>query len=148
MAARGLRSILRAQVKRLSKSGVVGGAASIVDLILLTVLVQWFSFTPSQANAPALLCGLLIQFLGNRIFVFEATQAKAGPQFIGFLLSEAVAFGLNIACFEWLLRLTVPLHLHYTLVRVLGTFSVYIGFSYPVWHWVFTPDSQRAKLNK
>lgn len=133
---------LKKQTQKIGRASLVGGLATACSIGALTVMIQVFGLTTSQANAPSLASGMLIQFLGNRYFVFKASEATLGPQILLYALEEAIAFGLNLLAFELLTQHT---SLHYTLARMVGTFVVFAGFSYPTWHWVFKNRTAQPK---
>jgi putative flippase GtrA len=102
----------------------------------MAVMVR-LGYTPQQANIPSLAAGTVFQFLGNRYFVFKAQEGRVERQAAAFILCEAVAFGLNVAFFDWVSRQT---DIHYTFIRLGTTFVVFAGFSYPLWHWIFRKE--------
>ena len=119
---------------RLARGAAVGVVATAADLLLLAVLVEVSGLSPLVANVPALLAGAAVQFLGCRHLVFDAGSGSLGRQVVGFSLAEAGTLALNALAFHALVTLSpVP----YAIARPLGTFLVFIGFSYPVWHLVF-----------
>ncbi len=117
------------------KSVLVGGLATIADLVSLAVLVEVFALSPSVANVPALLLGVLVQYFGNKYLAFEDRSRDHLRQGSQFALVEAAALALNAALFQ--IGITA-LGLPYPVARVLGSFLVYVGFSYPLWRRVFT----------
>jgi len=119
---------------RFSRSLIVGAVATLVDLTVLTVLVQLFGVSAQVANVPSLLAGLTVQFLGNRTFVFKANKGRVSKQLGAFVAAEAGALVLNALGFAALVAWTpVP----YPLARLVGEAVVYVGYSYPLWHLVF-----------
>ena len=130
---------------RFLKSIVTGGAASIADFATLTVLVELFRLSPTQANIPSLLVGAAIQFVGNRHLVFKAGHLSVGPQLVGFAIVELGTFALNAASFYGVVRFTpVP----YPIARVACSFVVFTTFSYPLWKRVFAPSQRPAEPDK
>lgn len=124
----------RIQKSRFAKTAIVGGTATALDLILLVVLVKGHLLTPEQANLPSLFAGSAVQFLGNRYWVFQAADRPWGRQLLGFMIAEAISFGLNWLGFDLLVRHT---DIFYPLARPLSVAVVFFGFSYPVWKWIF-----------
>lgn len=119
---------------RFARGAGVGVVATVVDLLTLALLVEVASLHPTLANVPALLVGAAVQFVGCRHVVFGAGDGSLRRQLVGFALAEAGTLLLNALAFHALVTLTpVP----YALARPLGTFLVFIGFSYPVWQRVF-----------
>jgi putative flippase GtrA len=112
----------------------VGAVASLVDLVVLVVCVEALEVAPTVANAPALLAGALVQFVGCRHLVFRAHDGALGRQIVAFAATEAATLALNAIAFHLLVTLTpIP----YGAARLLGTFVVFAGFSFPIWHRVF-----------
>ena len=124
-------------MKTLARSALVGVAATAVDLATLTILVQVLGLRPEAANLPALVLGLVAQFVGNKLFAFgDHTTDRLARQGGLFLLVETGAFLLNAGIFHLLVTLTpIP----YPVARVAGQSLVYFGFSYPLWGHVFAP---------
>jgi putative flippase GtrA len=123
----------------LSRSAIVGVAATLADLAML-MLLDRLGVSPAWANVPALTLGIVIQFVGNKLWAFRDrnNDARALARQGGtFLAIEAVAFVLNAALFHVLAVLVgVPA----LLARVLVSAAVYFGFSFPLWGRVFIAD--------
>ena len=126
---------------RFVKSVLAGGVATLLDLSVLTLLVEGFGLTPSRANVPALLAGALVQFVGSRRFVFRATEGAVSRQLAGFAAVEAGTFALNAALFHLAVTRTP---LPYPVARLACQFLVYAGFSYPLWTRVFSVPAKSA----
>jgi putative flippase GtrA len=114
----------------LFRSAVVGLLATASDLGSLLLLIHGVGLTKRAANVPSLLPGLLIQFVGNKLFAFDDRSREIVRQGSRFFLIELVAFGLNVLLFDMLVTLTP---IHEILARLLGTNIVYLGFSFPMW---------------
>ncbi|MFT5353811.1 MAG: putative flippase GtrA [Polyangiales bacterium] len=126
--------------KRLAGAFGVGGLATLVDLGLLLVLVELLGLSPEAANVPALLGGAVVQFVGCRELVFRGGDKRSVRSTLApFALVEAGTLLLNAFLFVALVKL---LPVPYVLVRVLTTFVVFVGFSFPAWHWVFAPKRE------
>jgi putative flippase GtrA len=122
-------------LSRISKTLVVGGVATAADFALLVGFVQFGGWTPQKANVPSLVLGALIQFLGNRYFVFKhARHNHFGKQMLGFAAAEAAALLVNAGLYYALVTWT---NINFALARPLGTFLVFSLFSYPMWALVF-----------
>lgn len=131
---------------RLARSAIVGVVATLVDLAVLGLLVELAHLPTAWANVPALTLGLLVQFVGNKVFAFgdRTTEARAlARQGSLFLAVEVVAFLLNAGLFH---LLTPVVGLPWWLGRVAASAAVYFGFSYRLWALVFAAPSgpQRA----
>jgi hypothetical protein len=66
--------------------------------------------------------------------VFRAEQGSVRKQLGGFALTEAGTLILNGLLFHLLVSLTP---LPYPFARAVGTFLVFVGFSFPLWAKVF-----------
>jgi putative flippase GtrA len=131
-----LRAISQILV-RFARSAGIGALATAIDLVTLALLVEVGGLPPTAASVPALSAGALVQFAGCRHVVFDS--AKRSPirrQAVGFVLVELVALVLNGLTFHGLVALT---GLPYGAARVACTLAVFVGFSFPAWHWVFEP---------
>ena len=116
----------------LFRSAAVGLLATASDLGSLMLLIHVVGLHPDlgHANVPSLLPGLLVQFVGNKLFAFDDRSQALVKQGSRFLLIEAVAFALNVILFDVLVSMTP---IHEVLARLLGTNIVYLGFSFPLW---------------
>ncbi len=112
----------------------MGIAATVADLGTLYFLVESGLTSARVANLPSLLAGFCVQFLGNRYWVFRASEPPWLNQLSKFCLVEALSFGLNWLAFEQLITHT---SLHYSLARMLSVAAVFFGFSYPLWKRIF-----------
>ncbi|MEM9067879.1 MAG: GtrA family protein [Myxococcota bacterium] len=121
-------------VRTLAATIGVGGLATLADLVTLTALVELVGLSPQSANVPALVAGAAVQFVGCRHLVFRATEGSLRRQLGGFLAVEAATLALNGLVFAGLVALTP---LPYALARLIGTFGVFAGFSFPLWRVVF-----------
>jgi putative flippase GtrA len=130
-----------------ARSALAGGAATLVDLGVIAVAVGLLHLSPAVANAPALLAGAVVQFVGNRWFAFRAGAGGLGRQAMLFLVAEAVTIALN-----WALYQAVVTHFEVgalgaggaVLIRALTTNAVFLLWSYPVWKRIFQPTPAAA----
>ena len=121
-------------METLLRSAGVGVAATVADLVALVLLVQLAGLPPAAANVPALLAGVAVQFLGNKLFAFRDHRNDWARQGALFAVVEAGALALNALAFHVLVTATpVP----YALARVISSSAVYFGFSYPLWGKIF-----------
>ena len=119
---------------RFGRSVIVGLVATMADMATLTSLVQIFHVTPVHANVPSLLVGMAVQFIGVRRWVFHAEEGSVFNQALRFAFAELGTLLLNAVVFHVLVTHTpIP----YWLDRPIGTFAVYVGFSYHAWKRVF-----------
>lgn len=122
----------------LFRSAGVGVLATLVDLLVLGILVEWAGVPATAANLPALVAGLAVQFLGNKYFAFRDHSRSFVRQGLGFLLVEAGTLTLNALAFDVLVRWA---GLGWPLARLLGSSAVYFTFSFPLWRLVFRADA-------
>jgi putative flippase GtrA len=126
----------------LTRSALVGVAATAVDLATLAVLVESLRLAPAAANVPALLAGLLAQFLGNKLVAFGDRSPAWLGQGARFALVEAGALLLNAVLFQ---LLTAGAEVPYLGARALASAAVYFLYSYPLWGRIFrAPEGGRA----
>jgi putative flippase GtrA len=119
---------------QLLKSAGVGLLATVADLVALFALVELGGLAPTLANVPALLIGAAVQFVGCRHVVFGAAGGSLRRQLAGFAAAEAATLLLNALAFHALVTMTP---LPYGFARPLGTFLVFVLFSFPMWKLVF-----------
>jgi putative flippase GtrA len=134
------RSILR--------SSAVGLFATGLDFGALALLVSALGVPARVASVPALLLGILVQFVGNKRFVFRDTSREWLRQAGLFMAVEALGFLANLVVFDRLLVLTP---LPYLACRLLSTLCVYFGLCWPLWARIFVPrggDVSHARGSK
>lgn len=122
-------------LRTLSRSAVVGAAATGVDFLCLAVLVSALGVPARAASIPALSLGIVAQFIGNKFFAFRDRSPDWGRQAACFLAIEALGFACNALCFDRLLVLT---HLPYAICRMLSTSVVYFCICLPLWSRLFS----------
>ena len=118
----------------LMRSSAVGVFATLSDLTTLLLLIQGVGLSPEWANVPSLLPGLAVMFLGNKYFAFGDRSRRVVKQGVRFLFVEAWAFVLNALLFH---VLTKEAEVPFLLARMLGTCIIYLGFSFPLWTFIF-----------
>lgn len=123
------------------RSAGVGVVATVVDLMSLAWMVHALHVSPRVASAPALLLGVLVQFVGNKSLAFRDRDPRWAPQAARFFAVEAVAFAANLALFDLATR-AVPLPA--VLLRVVTTSAVYFGLCLPLWSRIFSATSNAA----
>lgn len=124
------------KIRTFSRSGLVGIAATLVDLGALVLFVEPLGMPPVWANVPALLLGLLVQFFGNKFFAFSDHSKDYVRQGGLFALVEICAFTLNAIAFH---LLVVVFFMPYLPARLLGSSMIYFAFSFPLWRLIFRP---------
>ncbi len=130
----GWASTLTKRVRTVSRSALVGGVATLVDLAAMAVLVYGVGILPRFASPLSLALGLGCQFIGNKVFAFEDRSRAWGRQAALFLGVEAVGFIANVAIFELASRFS-PLPLLVT--RMATQALVYFALCLPAWTWIF-----------
>ncbi len=115
---------------RFARALMVGAAATTADFAVFTFVHRVLHVDPAIARAPALATGALVQFLGNRMFTFRATDGDIKRHARLFFIYEAGAYLANLLIFSRLVKwITV---IPPELVTFLGTFVVFAFYSYPV----------------
>lgn len=123
------------------RSALAGAAATAVDLSLLAMLVGVVGTSARLANVPALLAGAVVQFFGNRHFAFRAESGALGRQLPLFILTEAVALGLNGVLYDFVARAVSLDAMLAVMVRLGVSFVVFSAWSHPVWKRIFVPKA-------
>jgi putative flippase GtrA len=127
------------QVGRFLRALLAGGAATIVDMVVLALLVSAAGVSPRLANVPALIVGGVVSFFANRHWVFRARHGPLPEQATLYVLVELVALAGNGILFDAVMRLPL-LALHagwYAPARLVTSHVVFLVWSYPLWRFVF-----------
>lgn len=124
------RDPLRVRSLRLLRALMVGAVATLADFTVLTVCIRLVHLEPSIARAPALFTGALVQFLGNRWFTFRAQSGAISRHARLFLAFESLAYLGNLLVYRYLVRAITVLPPE--LVSFVGTFVIFVGYSYPI----------------
>lgn len=125
---RGLLQILR--------SGLGGLVATLGDLGTLTLLVQVFAVSPRIASVPALLVGNVVMFFAQKL-AFEAKGGDVRRELVRFALVQAGGFLLTAALYDAALAFVPGAKSWYVATRLVVTNLVWLGYSFPLWRWVF-----------
>jgi putative flippase GtrA len=133
------KETLPTRALRLLRAGIAGGAATVVDLGVLAVLVSAFHVDPRAASVPALLCGGTVNFFGNRHFAFRASKESLARQAALYTVVEIVALTLNGLAYDAVLRSVPHAAGAYWAVRLATSHLVFLVWSYPMWSRVFRP---------
>ena len=80
-----------AEVFRVARFGLVGGAAALIYAACLLALVHFFDVRSVVASALAYLVAIPFSFLGQKYFTFRST-GKVQQEFAGFVILQ----GLNL----------------------------------------------------
>jgi putative flippase GtrA len=129
--------VLPPSVQRLLRSALAGGLATIVDLGVLTGLVSLAGWTARAASAPALIVGGVAAFITQKYFAFKATGGSVVRQATQFALVQIGSAVLSGVLYDVVLRSVPSLTSAYVVVRLVTSNLVWLGFSYPLWHFVF-----------
>jgi len=128
---------LRPLLLRLLRSAGAGGTATLVDLASLSAMVALLGLTPRAASVPALTLGSIAMFFGQKHFAFRARGGPVVREAVQFALVQVVGLALNAALYDVALKAS-PLAAHwYIAARLVTTNIVWLGFSFPTWHYVF-----------
>jgi putative flippase GtrA len=120
----------------LLRSGAAGLLATLTDLALLTVLVQFGGLPPRVASVPALAAGMTVMFFAQRQLAFRA-QGKIARQALLFTLVQAGGFALTLGLYELGLRGLPHAAQYYVPLRLAVTNVVWLAYSFPLWRLVF-----------
>jgi putative flippase GtrA len=131
---------LRPLIGRLLRSAVAGGLATLVDLGVLTGLVALFGLTPRAASVPALIAGGIVAFVTQKRYAFRAPGGRVLRQAMQFGVVQVGSAILTGLLFDLVLRFVPRLTSSYVVVRLVTSNLVWLGFSFPLWHFVFRPS--------
>jgi putative flippase GtrA len=125
------------------RSACVGALATITDLVALTLLTSVVGLHVRVASAPALVLGVVVQFVGNKLFAFRDRDSRWATQAIRFVCVEVLGFIANLALFDGIVRVVV---LPPVVVRLITTSVVYFCVCLPLWGRVFS--NKRASTSE
>jgi putative flippase GtrA len=125
------------RVRLLSRSALVGGGATLIDFAALGALTA-LGLSARLASPPALLLGLLAQFVGNKLFAFRDRSSRWAEQSLAFAGVECVALVANLGLFDLLVGVG---GLPWWLARVLATACVYWLICLPAWSRIFAQEA-------
>ncbi len=114
---------------RFARTLMVGGAASVVDFIILVVGVRLLHLESLLARGVALALSGVVLFYGSRTFGFRAQAGSVARQAKWFVLSEVVGLGLNLLAFQ---ALAVAGRWAPELISLPANALVFLAYSYPV----------------
>jgi putative flippase GtrA len=130
---------MRGVVIRLVRSGGAGALAAGADLVTLTAQSELFGIAPRIASVPALTLGTIVMFFAQKYLAFQSTSKPSARELVLFALVQAGGYGLTLVAYDLSLRFVPWLAVHYVLARLAVTNLVWLGYSFPLWHWVFRP---------
>ena len=126
---------------RLLRSGGAGALASGADLATLTGLVELASVRPETASVPALTVGNVAMYFGQKYLAFQSGGKPTLRELAPFALVQAGGFALTALGYDLALRVAPALNAHYVGLRLIVTNLVWVGYSFPLWHYVFRPPT-------
>jgi putative flippase GtrA len=129
--------VLRALLYRLLHSAGAGAVATLVDIGSLTAMVSLFGLSPRVANVPALLLGSLVMFFGLKRFAFRGRGGGVRREVALFTIVQLVGIALSGLLFDALVVWSPLAERWYVGTRLAANNVVWLGFSFPAWHWVF-----------
>lgn len=130
-------------MRKLARSILATGAATVTDLATLTFLVSGLRFSPRVASVPALLLAGVVSFITNRTFAFRVRGADGMPrQAALFAALQSTTIALNAVAFDALMHVRGAPQ-HYWLVRLAVSNLVYLTWSFPMMNRVFTRGEVR-----
>lgn len=131
------------------RSALAGGAATLVDLGTLALLVGVLGVPARVASIPALLAGAVVQFAGNRCFAFRVRDARSLPrQVMFFAATETTALLANALLFDAVARRILLGAGGAVLARAIITNLVYVAFSYPMFRRIFGARAPAAPAHE
>jgi putative flippase GtrA len=124
------------------RSSLVGTVATLTDLVTLTLLVEVMRVPARTASLPALLLGVAIQFVGNKVFAFRDRSPAWLEQAAAFALVECLGVAANFLLFDLAMALG---RLPYLPVRMATTSIVYFGLCLPLWSRIFSHENLASR---
>jgi putative flippase GtrA len=124
----------------LAKSMLAGGAATVVDLGALALMVSVLGIAPRVASIPALALAGTVSFAGNRHFAFRAAGGDPARQAKLFVLVHLATLALNAMLFDLAMR-GLGEHVPYWALRMVVSNVVYLSWSFPMFRRVFRVPS-------
>ncbi len=100
---------------------LAGGAALLVHLLVLSVLVEIFEIDKIVASAVGFICATPVNYILQKIYVFKST-AKLISSFSIYCIITILTLILNTILFWLLLSM---LSLHYTIIQVVTVFIIF-----------------------
>lgn len=130
----GEQSVVKTRFFFFVRSLGAGALATAADLLTLFMLVTVMSVNLRLASPIALVLGVAVQFLGQKLVAFRDTRPRWARQALAFSAVELLGFFANIVVFDLASRF---LPLPYLVVRVLTTNLVYFAICMPLWSRIF-----------
>lgn len=131
----------REGVLRFVRSLLVGGGGTALDFAVLTLSLRLFHVDATWARVIGLCAGGVVLFFGSRSFAFRADGEQPGPQATRFVISELVAFPLNMLAYKLLLQLLPAVAPE--LLSLVANFVLFLTYYYPVRNYIVFRASPR-----
>lgn len=129
-AAARISSPWTAQALRFGRSLIVGGGGTTLDFLAVLLSLRVLGLDATWARVIGLCAGCVVMFFGSRSFAFRAQSESAVKQAKRFVISEAIAFPLNLVVFR-LLLVALP-SVPPEALSVLANFLLFVTYYYPV----------------
>jgi putative flippase GtrA len=129
-----LVQLIRQDIGRIFRFGVVGSAGFIADAAILLLLINWFGANPIAARFVSAPIAILLTFALNRAWSFsDLTQPSMFRSFVSYLSVQGVGFLVNLLVYSLVVSIpampTVALAFSSAVAMVLN----YLGSRY----WAF-----------
>ncbi len=103
------------------KYGMVSFFALVVDVGLLYVLVEYLQVFYLYAATISFCCGLTVNYILGKIFVFKQSKLQPGKEFLLYSLIGVVGLGLN----DLIIYVLVLLNLWYLIAKAVSVAVVF-----------------------
>jgi putative flippase GtrA len=105
--------------------------------LTLAMLVNVAHVSPRVASIPALVLSSVVMFFGQKYLAFEGRGKPTGREMLLFALVQLGGLGLTAVLYDVAVRSAPFLLEHYVVARIAVTNLVWLGYSFPLWHFVF-----------
>jgi len=123
------------------RSLIVGSGGTALDFAALTLSIRLLHIDATWARVIGLCAGGVVLFFGSRSFAFRADAEHPGPQATRFVISELVAFPLNMLAYKLLLSLLPAVAPE--LLSLVANFALFLTYYYPVRNYIVFRASPR-----
>lgn len=123
------------------RSLIVGSGGTALDFAALTLSIRLLHIDATWARVIGLCAGGVVLFFGSRSFAFRADAEHPGPQATRFVISEIVAFPLNMLAYKLLLHLLPAVAPE--LLSLVANFALFLTYYYPVRNYIVFRASPR-----
>ena len=114
--------------KRIAKTGIAGIAATAVDVVIMTLLIELFALPAGVAAGLGAIVGAAVGFTVSKYWAFDNRDAIAARQVVAYGLvgiSNAFVVGIGVQL------LTSGLGLGYLVAKVACAGAAFVCISYP-----------------